>query len=55
MKFVFIGASLSEPHLDSKSRTVVRARKSNGEIQAASHYCTFGTVVHAQKYMDKLC
>ena len=49
-----IEASLSEPQSDGKSRTVVRARKNDGEIQDASHYCKFGTVVHAQKYTDKL-
>ena len=49
-----IGASLSKPHSDSKSRTVVRAWKNDGEIRAAPHYCKFGTVVHVQKYTDKL-
>ena len=41
----FIGVSLSEPHSDSKSCTVVRAWKNDGKIQAAPHYCKFGTVL----------
>ena len=52
MNRLLIGASLSDPHSDGKSRTVIRARKNNGEIWVAPHYCKFGTVVHAQKYMD---
>ena len=54
-RFLYIiGASLSEPHSDGKSCTVVRGQKNNGEIRAAPHYCKFGRVVHAQKYTDKL-
>ena len=47
--FLFIGASLSDPHSDGKSRIVVREWKNDGKIRAAPHYCKFGTVVHVQK------
>ena len=49
-----IGVSLSKPHSEGKSRTVVHAQKNDGEIWAAPHYYKFGTVVHVQKYTDKL-
>ena len=44
---IFItGASLSEPHTNVISYTVVHAWKNNGKMQP--HYCKFGKVVHTQ-------
>jgi len=46
--FVFIGASLSEPHSYVESGAVVHTRRIAAKNGIATHYCSFGTVVHVQ-------
>ena len=51
----FVGVSLSEPHFNMKSSTMVHAQRTTVKNGIATHYCSLGTVVHVQANTINLC